>query len=226
MTTGNTAILFFSRTQQDEFCAKSLGLNRNRFGRLFKFFTNKALATARQTGIPVIESYSDQQQGQTFSERLTNELQSVAKQGFENVIIIGNDAPGLSREDLELANHQLGQGKNVLGKDKRGGDYLIGISLRHFDLSLLKQIEWHSSAVHRQLSEQLSSVYELAQKTDINNVRDIKQLIRTVSELTSGAIAYLRQLFFRTHLPVSNYSFIGTSVVTRPAHRGPPWLIH
>lgn len=226
MTSGNTAILFFSRTQQDEFCAKSLGLNRNRFGDLFRFFRNKALATARQTGIPVIESYSDQQQGQTFSERLTNELRSVADQGFDNVIIIGNDAPGLSLEDLLLANRQLGQGKNVLGKDKRGGAYLIGISLRDFDLSLLKQIEWHSSSVYRQLSEQLSSVYELAQKTDINNVLDIKQLIRTVSEITSAAIAYLRTLFFSIHQSVSIYNFIGTSVVTRPAHRGPPWLIH
>lgn len=226
MSTGKTAILFFSRTQHDEFNAKSLGFSRNSFGSLYKFFTNKVLGTAGETGLPVIESYSNRQQGTTFNERLTNELQLVAKQGFENVIIIGNDAPGLSREDILLANDQLSEGKHVLGKDNRGGAYLIGLNLGEFDFSLFDHVRWNSNSVHDQLKESLDAVYELASKADINHHRDFQELIGKTNVLSRGAITFLRTFLSEVNRIAVNLSLAELSVIPLPTYRGPPALSH
>lgn len=222
MSIGNTAILFFSRTQHDEFSAKSLGVNKNHFGSLYKFFTGKSLSTARNTGLPVIESYSDQQHGKTFSERLTNELQLVASQGFENVIIIGNDTPDLTCDDILLANDQLLEGKHVLGKDKRGGVYLIGLNLSDFDLSLFDQVRWNSSLVYDQLCKELAVVYELAPKIDINHLQDIRALLRQSGVLTRGTISFLRSFLSSVELIAINLNPVALRVIPLPTHRGPP----
>ena len=222
MSNGSTAILFFSRTQHDEFSAKPLGIKRSCFGSLYKFFTNRTLSTAKNTGLPLIESYSDQQKGRTFSERLLNELQLVANKGFEKVIIIGNDTPNLSSEDILLAQDQLSQGKHVLGKDKRGGTYLIGLNLSEFDYSLFNRVKWHSNAVHDQLLEQLDSVYELTAKTDINHLADIRGLFNEPTILTRGVIAFLLTFLGRINHPNVDFSATSISVIQLPAYRGPP----
>lgn len=224
MSTVKTAILFFSRTQHDEFSAKSLGVNRKRFDSLYKFFTNKTLSTAKDTGLPVIESYSNRQQGRTFSERLTNELQLVARQGFESVIIIGNDTPGLSSEDILLASNQLSEGRHVLGKDNRGGAYLIGLNLRDFDFSFFDHIRWNSSSVHDQLKGALGAVYELATKTDINHLQDIQELIRKTNVLSRGAIIFLRTFLSGVNRITVNLNLVELNVIPLPTYRGPPAL--
>ncbi len=224
MSFGKTAVLFFSYTLNDEYGVGSFGLNRKGFSNLYKFFVNKALKTVEEAGLPLIEAYSNQQIGDTFSERLINSLKSVSDKGFERVIIIGNDAPQLSVGDVLSAKTALDEGLNVLGKDKRGGVYLIGLDLKTFNSAPLRVIQWHSSHVYRQLSEVLGDVYELSERYDINRIADLKSLLNVRGSLTLGIRRFLMFIVTFQHKVTRTHLFINFFIFEDHLDRGPPRL--
>lgn len=222
MSQGNTAILFFSRTLNDEFHAKSFGLTRKRFARLYRFFINKTLGTARASGIPVIEAFSNEQVGNSFAEKLINALEHVKSKGFRHVIIIGNDTPELSVSDLQIAEKALASGKQVLGKDERGGTYLIGLDLESIQLSRLSDIEWHSAKVYAQLRSLMGSIYELGLLTDLNKYKDVLTFITNASALSRNVLRFFRRLFSTSTfdgLVIGQYHAFQIAICGR---RGPP----
>ncbi|MFY0592853.1 DUF2064 domain-containing protein [Roseivirga sp.] len=226
MAIGKTAILFFSRTQQDEHKAKTFGLSDSHFANLYKFVVNKALSTAYATGLNVIESYSDQQKGNSFNERLIHALKQVSEQGYKRVIVIGNDSPELTTDDVLIAEKQLANGCHVLGKNKRGGVYLIGIDFESFDLSRLAEVRWNSNAVFTQLKLQLESIYELAIKHDLNERSDIRDLIKSKNGLGRGIFTFLLNLLRSlTILQFRGQRLSHQKLQVALSYRGPPSLI-
>lgn len=226
MSSDKTAVLFFSRTLNDEYGASSFGLNREGFSSLYKFFVNKTLKTVEKSGLPLVEAYSNQQVGKTFSERLINSLESVSQKGFERVIIIGNDAPELSVKDIQSANDALDKDLSVLGRDRRGGVYLIGLDLRRIKSSALEGIQWHSANVHHQLSLLLGDVHELSDKCDINQTKDLKLLLKLKGSLSQGVRRFLKLIFTPRNEFSSGYLFIQSIILADRLDRGPPCLTH
>ena len=222
MSFGKTAVLFFSRTLNDEYGAGSFGLNRKGFSTLYKFFVNKALKTVEEAGLPLIEAYSNQQVGDTFSERLIHSLKSVSDKGFERVIIIGNDAPQLSVDDMLSAETALNEGVNVLGKDKRGGVYLIGLDLKTFNSAHLQRVQWHSTHVYRQLSKLLGDAYELSERYDINRISDLKSLMNVRGTLTLGIRRFLKLIITFQHKISQKHLIIKFFIFEDHLDRGPP----
>lgn len=222
MSFGKTAVLFFSRTLNDEYGTGSFGLNRKGFSELYKFFVNKTLKTVRDAGLPLIEAYSNQQVGDTFSERLINSLKSVSDRGFERVIIIGNDAPQLSVDDILSASTALDEGVNVLGKDKRGGVYLIGLDLKAFKPTDLNGIQWHSNSVFHQLSAVLGDVHELSERHDINWVADLKSLLNVKGTLAFGIRRFLKLIFASPKKISHKHLITNFFILEDHLDRGPP----
>ncbi|OEK05438.1 TIGR04282 family arsenosugar biosynthesis glycosyltransferase [Roseivirga misakiensis] len=225
MSIGNTAILFFSRTQHDEFKAKTFGLRKARFADLYKFLVKKSLNTAKSTGLPVIEIYSDQQEGSDFGERLTAALKTVSDRGYSKVIVIGNDAPELTVNDILTADKQLSAGKQALGKDRRGGAYLIGLDITKDYNSVIKDVDWGSHKIYEQLSSKLGEVYELDRKIDLNYKQDIRLLICHQHQLTRGVLKFFKSfikpffsLDFSPEFQSGDYNFAYSD-------RGPPVLV-
>lgn len=217
-----TAILLFSRSLEAEFRAKSFGLTKDRFRQLYTALVRKTRQTLDGVKAPVFEFDSHQQVGSEFGERLINAIKEVQKKGFDKVIVVGNDAPGLNPQILNAAIQSVDKGKNILGKDARGGCYLMGFDLNDLDLSAFHQVEWHSKRVFDQVNDLFQADTSLPQLADLNVKDDLKLALRLKTTPRWYLIDLLRFIFA---------SFFGRSV-TKPAlqqipssvvdYRGPP----
>lgn len=141
MKSHSTAILLFTRSAEEEATFKRVSCKKRLNKRFFRTLIEQTRQTAQATGLPVFTA--DHQQGNTFGERLTHALREVYDRGFECVITIGNDSPGLTPEILLHAAHQLNRHKVVLGPAKDGGTYLIGLHRSAFDQNTLAQLNWN-----------------------------------------------------------------------------------
>lgn len=140
MKSPNTAILLFTRSAKEEAASKRVSGKKRLNQRFFSTLINHSRHTAEATGLPLFTT--DQQEGNTFGERLTHAIQQVFDQGFERVITIGNDSPGLTAEHILQAANQLNHHELVLGPAKDGGTYLIGLHKGAFDQKTLSLLDW------------------------------------------------------------------------------------
>lgn len=217
-----TAILLFSRSLGAEFRAKSFGLTRERFRLLYNALTRKTRKTLEGINAPVFEFDSRQQIGNAFGERLVNALTTVQKKGYSQVIIIGNDAPGLNPEILKTALTKVGQGENVLGQDARGGCYLMGFDTDKTDPNALLQVQWHSRQVFDQVNNLLEADTSLPQLADLNDREDIKSalLLKTSPRVY---ILNLLQLVFQAVIDLpAEIPRVQRITLKAVRHRGPP----
>lgn len=86
-----------------------------------------------------------------LGERMALSIETALQAGYDRVIIIGTDCPGLTADILQLAFEQLSDRDLVLGPAIDGGYYLIG--LRRFMPELFVGISWGTSAVRQQTIE-------------------------------------------------------------------------
>jgi glycosyltransferase A (GT-A) superfamily protein (DUF2064 family) len=86
---------------------------------------------------------------------LSHAIQSVLDRGYDKVIVLGNDSPGLHLNHLQEAFLELQDKSVVLGPDFKGGTYLMGFS--KFLLIRGFKIDWQTSKVFEQLRALYSS---------------------------------------------------------------------
>jgi glycosyltransferase A (GT-A) superfamily protein (DUF2064 family) len=79
-----------------------------------------------KTKLPYFISDESTQQG-FFGDKLSHAIQSVDR-GYDKVIVLGNDSPGLHLNHLQEAFLELQDKSVVLGPDFKGGTYLMGFS--------------------------------------------------------------------------------------------------
>jgi len=221
----SVAILLFSRDAHEEFQFKSFGLNYQRYQKVYSALVNRVKRTTTATGLPVFVADSQVQQGSDFGSRLLNAIQWVKAQGHDQMIIVGNDSPGLSPKDLLNAADAVKNGHAVLGRDSHGGAYLIGLDTARLDLNRLNQLDWHTAEVFEQLQTVLERTVILDTKlTDINRVSDLASITKPRRTLRK-VLQLLRQLVFGVVQEI-NYSFTDLSVQfqLRYTNRGPPIL--
>jgi len=220
-----TAILLFSRNPQQEVTAKKFTFRRSQ--EAVRVLLKHSLRQARKTKLPLFTCYSPQQQGDTFGERLANALETVFTSGYDNVLVIGNDSPGLSAGLLLKANQALLAGQLVLGPSLDGGVYLIGISRGAYDRNQFLSLHWESSDLQASwlhyISEKKLAVTRLSGLTDIDTAADFWQFFR---HYQTGMLA--RKLSTCLHVVTA---FVGAvniilvpllRIITFPQHRGPP----
>lgn len=202
----HTAILLFTRTAEAESRIKALDTDQQKNRRLTRLLINHSLHTARQSGIDVIVTNQSQQQGDNFGQRLWHAFHQVFNSGYEHVIAIGNDTPGVTAGDYKHASRLLRQHGTVLGPACDGGVYLIGFSKQVFYSLSFSEIAWQTASVCEQLEElifqQGHSVCLLSPKQDIDKAADIKHVI--------GAIEHALVLAIR-------------SILRTPASSGPQY---
>ncbi|WP_345271449.1 TIGR04282 family arsenosugar biosynthesis glycosyltransferase [Nibrella viscosa] len=131
--------------------------------------------TASATGLPVF--YSEQLITHTgsFGQQLTAAMNAVFQQGVDHLITIGNDCLELSVSHLKQAVSQLQKHPLVLGPDRRGGLYLIGLSRQIFQDAQWLEIPWQTNRVCGMVNRIFSSfsISWLPALADINGIADL-----------------------------------------------------
>lgn len=222
MTHRKTAILLFTRSLKDEFSAKSFGLKPEAFRRLYRALLTKTRSTINSAGVPIFEISSNEQVGNSFGERLTHAIDQVVQQGFENILIVGNDAPDLDKNLVGEAITHLEAGRQVLGQDHHGGCYLIGLKTANIEREQFQAIHWQTNTVFNQLNALLQNAYQLPALTDLNNRQDL-MAISSHSTSLSGFVKLLKALVLGT-IKALTFLFYDTEDFSSSTDhlRGPP----
>ena len=137
-------------------------------------------------GAAAFTSFVHRQSGRSFAARFENAIETVAQLGYDEVVAIGRDCPGLRGRDIDQAFQELRSRKLVVGPDHRGGCYLIAV--RSADRALLRDIRWKRNTDCAQLRQRCgeNDVFLLPVKQDLDSWCDLRLLARA-----DGALARL-----------------------------------
>ncbi|MFT4778061.1 MAG: glycosyltransferase A (GT-A) superfamily protein (DUF2064 family) [Flavobacteriales bacterium] len=174
----NTAIVVFADVTKSEVRSKKLlpELNEQANLELLRYMTNATCQLAKSTGMPVLHVNGALQLGRTFGERIQSAFQHAFNQGFENVVVIGNDCAGLQTDDLLHAASIAQSNKVALGPDLRGGTWLIGLNNQAFAQTNLTLFNWQKKSLFSELVAHFGpeNTTELSAKIDLNSERDLR----------------------------------------------------
>jgi hypothetical protein len=178
-----TAILLFAKSEKAQSISKLITCHKKQNQLLWKKMNEKALKIIRKTKIPYFISDESTQVGDTFGEKITNAINQVFAQGYQKVIVIGNDCVALQSDHLLLANANLLTHDLVLGADFNGGAYLIGITKHSFSADQFAGISWQTTSVFKELKILFSSkkTFFISSLNDCNTAFEFKKAIRKLS---------------------------------------------
>jgi glycosyltransferase A (GT-A) superfamily protein (DUF2064 family) len=178
----STALLVFHHSPEQEARIKDLAGQGSKKGTVLAMAALSAHthSVAEASGLPVHYILSDKQVGRSFGERLTNAFQRLFRQGYDKVIAIGNDHPGLTSAHLNTAASELQQYDHVLGPSTDGGFYLIGIRREHFRQLPFQNLPWQTSALkdtyHSVAKTLAHGIQYLSPLQDLDQNEDLKAL--------------------------------------------------
>ncbi len=201
-STCDTAVLFFSRTANDEVAYKhfhSTGGKRTNAA-IARDLIRHGLFTARRSGLSVIKALGPDQVGDSFGERLANAIEGVYTQGFQRVIIMGNDCPWITPGQLAELGHQTSSRKVVLGPAADGGVYLISLDRDAYRRSAFLQLPWETATLRTTLEIYAqrwsgNAAELLPEFRDIDSARAFRALLDDPF-VDRGLIASLRSILF------------------------------
>ena len=196
-----TAILLFAQSDKLESAIKPIATTKRRNDLLWNKMNQKVLRAIHKTKLPYFISDETTQIGTTFGEKLSTAVQAIFNQGFEKVIIVGNDTPGLSTQLIHNARFSLDQNDLVLGPDYKGGAYLIGLSKDDFNKNLFANLSWRTSKVLQQLKAfSKDQVVILKPLSDFNTLSDFSTVNIGLSYLSKIKGILLSLLFYQLFL--------------------------
>ncbi len=225
-----TAILFFSRNAQEEASNKKL-LGQNPYSanvQLCKYLIAKTQKEIKKSKIDSFNFFSEMQIGDSFGARICNAIEAVFSKGYENIIVLGNDCPELTAKHLNKADQILNSGKQVLGKDKRGGAWLLGISKSSFDTDTFHNLDWESENFANSFQENTLASNGLfcfpEILSDINSVSELFYFLQSQKD-NSKLVIQIKQIL--NDCKVIFVEFVHRSVKTYFCFnfnfRGPPY---
>lgn len=115
------------------------------------------------------------QEGNDLGERMKNAFNSSFTAGYEKIVIIGTDCPGINKSILENAFIALNNLDIVIGPATDGGYYLLGMKKEY--PFLFQNIEWSTDKVLQQTIDLCSknrlSYFLLPELSDIDEEKDL-----------------------------------------------------
>ena len=221
-----TAILLFAFSDDLQRSVKPLSKFKIKNELLWKNISNQKLNLLKKTKLPFFIANENQQIGNSFGQKLNHSVQNVFNQGFDKVIIIGNDCLSLTKKDLLTANDLLQENNGVLGKDFRKGAYLIGVTKENFDLNSFQNLQWQSKNIFTDLLSFLggTNIGYLGPKNDFNNAFDFLESVKKLPFYDSFKKLYFKLL---EYLPLQ-ICYLKVTILTLKIYfhfnKGPPLL--
>jgi glycosyltransferase A (GT-A) superfamily protein (DUF2064 family) len=218
--TASTALLLFTRTASQEAAAKQFVFsNKVKSEKISQKLINHSLGQIKKSGLPYFIISSAQQHGNSFGERLANAIEEIFSSGYQNVIAIGNDSPQVTSQLLTHAATEMSLADLVLGPDKRGGIYLLGISKKAYSRNELLNFRWNSTELFNDFikwKNKYNLVFSiLPGLKDLNGETDLQSLLRQKSIalnllhyflaiIASSTIATIQEIIFLKNLSTQN----------------------
>jgi rSAM/selenodomain-associated transferase 2/rSAM/selenodomain-associated transferase 1 len=94
--------------------------------------------------------------GLDLGERMDNAFKAGFEQGYDRIVIMGSDCPGLTADILQKAFRALDSHPVVLGPASDGGYYLVG--LKHQLTEIFQNIPWGSGSVLEETCKALATL--------------------------------------------------------------------
>ncbi len=120
------------------------------------------------------------QRGRDLGERMEHVFIQLFAEAFQEIIMIGADAPDLPAEFVVEAFSALADHDAVLGPACDGGYYLIGFRRGIFSPQVLDGLPWSTPEIFvqqlKRLREQNLQVYILPPWQDIDTLADLKKM--------------------------------------------------
>lgn len=175
----DTAILIFTRSLESESLHKKISDTQNI--KILQKLIDHTKQVVKQSCLPYFISSDEYQFGDTFGERLFNEMSRVFNSGYEKIIVIGNDSPELTSETLLDASIKIQKDKIILGPSEDGGVYLIAIHRENLNRDLFLNIPWLSDKVlkgfNKYTEKLLLKIESLSKLGDIDSEKDLREYI-------------------------------------------------
>ncbi len=218
----DTAILVFARSASEESKYKRFCVDPVRNEAMWTLLSERALRLARATPYPVYHFTEAQQRGTNFGERISHAAAAVFARGHEHLIILGSDCPTVTAGLLRRAADRLRAGTAVLGPDRRGGAYLIGLRRREFSADQFTRLPWQTSRILAALRAQLGTSALISPLRDLNYRSDLLRLSGFASRHRVLARLFLLLFGSPRLAPVAGLSANTGFVCRRRTNRGPP----
>ncbi|HEY7516222.1 MAG TPA: DUF2064 domain-containing protein [Vicinamibacteria bacterium] len=222
MPASRRCVLVFARPPRAE--AREKGLRSAE--PLFRLAGRRlAAAVSALKGVDLLPVGGDsgplEQRGEDFGERLRNAFADARAMGYETIVVVPGDVPGLGLPQLQRAFDLLRDRAVVLGPSPDGGVYLLGV--RGPSEHVLSGVRWQTGFVLHDLLARAGTAPLLPALGDLDCASDLPRLLRAAAA-DPALVAALRQIR-------ADGASVGPSeeerVPTRPgllrrAPRGPP----
>lgn len=219
-----TAILVFAQTAQAEQGNKSFALHKHGIAYL-QYLNRIILQKAQKTGLPYFIFSEKEQVGKTFGEKISNAVNTVFDGGYQNVIIVGNDSPQIQTKHFLKAHQAIIQGKTVIGRNCRGGAYLIAFNKKWYQHQPFKNVSWQSNQLYHDLCGLFTNTTNIGLPSliDINAKADASAIFSALS-YTSQLKKIIVNLLQHTQLFAANLycQLYLQPIVSHKGLRGPP----
>ncbi|GGG39732.1 hypothetical protein GCM10011344_45710 [Dokdonia pacifica] len=206
----DTAILIFALSKEAENKRKPF-MALQSLGEVLHIST---LNKVKNTGLDYYHFDEYLQQGNTFGDRITHATQAIFDKGYQNVIIIGNDTPGLTSKILKDTSKCLKNDTNVIGLSKDGGLYLIGISKKSFDRDEFQKLAWEdsqlSSSFLKLMHQKATNVFCLRTLYDVDSFQDLLK----IKLIELGDLAQFTILLLSSLRSIANNIFFENKLLT------------
>ena len=222
-------VVLFARAPRAEARRKSLPAAEALF-RAVARHVRQAVARLRRVDLlcctpgtsPMADGHGIPQRGGDFASRLAHAFADARALGYDEVVVVPGDVPGLDAPTISRAFERLRATPVVLGPSPDGGVYLIGCRGPADDL--LAGVRWCSAHVMRDLLERAPCAAVLDRRRDVDGARDLARLRQEQSVPWS-----LRALLTLPSRPAASIAFAavpmrGRVAATPDPPRGPPVL--
>lgn len=211
----STAILLFGFSAKIESRRKRITVSRKHNAALWKGMHEKTLKVVKDSGIPYFVYDEKNQTGVTFGHRISNATNDVFELGYEKIIIVGNDCPELGINHLNETLQSFNDKDIVLGRDKRGGAFLIGITRNVFDLVGFSALKWQTAHLFIDLLQLADPErgHIIASLRDINAFPDLLLLpliniIKKLRNLIYSILSLCNVLFALIQYNINYYNLL------------------
>jgi glycosyltransferase A (GT-A) superfamily protein (DUF2064 family) len=138
---------------------------------LFRRIQDDIAAAATEAGADLVPA---PQRGATFGEKVRNAFHAVRALGYDQIVVVAGDVPGLGPDQLVQAFAALRHTTAVLGPSPDGGVYLIGC--RGPADALLEGVRWNTPHVLADLRQRAADAVLLEPLADLDRAVDLTVL--------------------------------------------------
>ena len=198
----SVAILLFALSPKAEAEAKHWNLHSEELNlRVASQLISRTRQLALSTGYSLIHFDEHLQEGESFGDRFAAAFAKTYAAGFDCVVAIGSDCPGLHREDLISAAETVAAKGFAFGPSPDGGAYIVALHKAHFEARAFAALPWRQSCLYEALlhyvdasaDAALSEVLPL--RLDADDVHSLRLGLAAVRRYGPSVASWISVLF-------------------------------